>query len=168
MEAYRSGHNGPDSKSGRRQRLVGSNPTRSATPAGEQGTQMGSLLLRFIISCGCFYCVAPPHAHLPNRRQQMPRTLFLSFLNNFCSRRSFRPFGLSHYQQNHIALCLQVIMERLFIKLIKRERCFSFLRSQCQFDAKAFWNYGNTLNEGSTFPGREAQPHPLNMPKRLF
>ena len=30
MEAYRSGHNGPDSKSGRRQRLVGSNPTASA------------------------------------------------------------------------------------------------------------------------------------------
>ena len=30
MEEYRSGHNGPDSKSGRRQRLVGSNPTSSA------------------------------------------------------------------------------------------------------------------------------------------
>ena len=30
MEWYRSGHNGPDSKSGRRQRLVGSNPTHSA------------------------------------------------------------------------------------------------------------------------------------------
>jgi hypothetical protein len=31
MEAYRSGHNGPDSKSGRPQGLVGSNPTLSAT-----------------------------------------------------------------------------------------------------------------------------------------
>ena len=30
MERYRSGHNGPDSKSGVRQRTVGSNPTRSA------------------------------------------------------------------------------------------------------------------------------------------
>ena len=30
MEAYRSGHNGPDSKSGIRQRIVGSNPTASA------------------------------------------------------------------------------------------------------------------------------------------
>ena len=30
LEEYRSGHNGPDSKSGRRQRLVGSNPTSSA------------------------------------------------------------------------------------------------------------------------------------------
>ena len=31
MEAYRSGHNGPDSKSGSPQGLVGSNPTASAT-----------------------------------------------------------------------------------------------------------------------------------------
>ena len=30
MEVYRSGHNGPDSKSGIRQRIVGSNPTASA------------------------------------------------------------------------------------------------------------------------------------------
>ena len=30
LERYRSGHNGPDSKSGVRQRTVGSNPTRSA------------------------------------------------------------------------------------------------------------------------------------------
>ena len=30
MEAYRSGHNGPDSKSGSPQGLVGSNPTASA------------------------------------------------------------------------------------------------------------------------------------------
>ena len=30
MEAYRSGHNGPDSKSGSPHGLVGSNPTRSA------------------------------------------------------------------------------------------------------------------------------------------
>ena len=29
-EVYRSGHNGPDSKSGIRQRIVGSNPTASA------------------------------------------------------------------------------------------------------------------------------------------
>ena len=31
MEVYRRGHNGPDSKSGIRQRIVGSNPTASAT-----------------------------------------------------------------------------------------------------------------------------------------
>ncbi len=30
MEAYRSGHNGPDSKSGSPHGLVGSNPTASA------------------------------------------------------------------------------------------------------------------------------------------
>ena len=30
VEVYRSGHNGPDSKSGIRQRIVGSNPTASA------------------------------------------------------------------------------------------------------------------------------------------
>ena len=30
-EVYRRGHNGPDSKSGIRQRIVGSNPTASAT-----------------------------------------------------------------------------------------------------------------------------------------
>ena len=30
METYRRGHNGPDSKSGIRQRIVGSNPTASA------------------------------------------------------------------------------------------------------------------------------------------
>ena len=30
-EEYRSGHNGPDSKSGVRKRTVGSNPTSSAT-----------------------------------------------------------------------------------------------------------------------------------------
>ena len=30
MEAYRSGHNGPDSKSGSLHGLVGSNPTASA------------------------------------------------------------------------------------------------------------------------------------------
>ena len=30
MEVYRRGHNGPDSKSGIRQRIVGSNPTASA------------------------------------------------------------------------------------------------------------------------------------------
>ena len=30
METYRSGHNGPDSKSGSPHGLVGSNPTRSA------------------------------------------------------------------------------------------------------------------------------------------
>ena len=30
MEAYRSGHNGPDSKSGIPQGIVGSNPTASA------------------------------------------------------------------------------------------------------------------------------------------
>ncbi len=37
MERYRSGHNGPDSKSGSPQGLVGSNPTRSAkeNPRGE-------------------------------------------------------------------------------------------------------------------------------------
>ena len=34
-EEYRSGHNGPDSKSGRRQRLVGSNPTSSAMLCGQ-------------------------------------------------------------------------------------------------------------------------------------
>ena len=33
MEVYRSGHNGPDSKSGIRQRIVGSNPTASAKTA---------------------------------------------------------------------------------------------------------------------------------------
>ena len=33
-ERYRSGHNGPDSKSGSPQGLVGSNPTRSATEKG--------------------------------------------------------------------------------------------------------------------------------------
>ena len=32
MEAYRSGHNGPDSKSGSLHGLVGSNPTASAKP----------------------------------------------------------------------------------------------------------------------------------------
>ena len=30
LEVYLSGHNGPDSKSGIRQRIVGSNPTLSA------------------------------------------------------------------------------------------------------------------------------------------
>ena len=34
MEVYRSGHNGPDSKSGIRQRIVGSNPTASANKKG--------------------------------------------------------------------------------------------------------------------------------------
>ena len=33
MEAYRSGHNGPDSKSGSPHGLVGSNPTASAKKA---------------------------------------------------------------------------------------------------------------------------------------
>ena len=33
-EVYRSGHNGPDSKSGIRQRIVGSNPTASAMKKG--------------------------------------------------------------------------------------------------------------------------------------
>ena len=35
MERYRSGHNGPDSKSGSPQGLVGSNPTRSASEMGK-------------------------------------------------------------------------------------------------------------------------------------
>ena len=34
VEAYRSGHNGPDSKSGDGQPSVGSNPTASARPSG--------------------------------------------------------------------------------------------------------------------------------------
>ena len=34
VEAYRSGHNGPDSKSGDGQPSVGSNPTASACPSG--------------------------------------------------------------------------------------------------------------------------------------
>ena len=34
LETYRSGHNGPDSKSGSPQGLVGSNPTASARKTG--------------------------------------------------------------------------------------------------------------------------------------
>ena len=42
MEVYRSGHNGPDSKSGIRQRIVGSNPTASAKQ--ESPTKHGAFL----------------------------------------------------------------------------------------------------------------------------
>ena len=45
MEVYRSGHNGPDSKSGIRQRIVGSNPTASAKTKGHP---TGVLLFCFV------------------------------------------------------------------------------------------------------------------------
>jgi hypothetical protein len=49
MEAYRSGHNGPDSKSGSPQGLVGSNPTASASRLSLHAIHaphmMGSVLL---------------------------------------------------------------------------------------------------------------------------
>ena len=46
MEAYRSGHNGPDSKSGIRQRIVGSNPTASAKR--QRGWSKAIPLCRFV------------------------------------------------------------------------------------------------------------------------
>ena len=46
MEAYRSGHNGPDSKSGSPQGLVGSNPTASANKRPDT-TVIGSFLKNY-------------------------------------------------------------------------------------------------------------------------
>ena len=55
MEAYRSGHNGPDSKSGSPHGLVGSNPTASArrgTPRPESAVILykGESLRPYLVS----------------------------------------------------------------------------------------------------------------------
>ena len=47
-EAYRSGHNGPDSKSGSPHGLVGSNPTASA----KKGKGHGIMALFLTLGCG--------------------------------------------------------------------------------------------------------------------
>ena len=50
MEAYRSGHNGPDSKSGRPQGLVGSNPTASAKAKARMFAEKPVFMRVFLIS----------------------------------------------------------------------------------------------------------------------
>lgn len=49
MERYRSGHNGPDSKSGSPKGLVGSNPTLSAN------TAKGRMTRPFFMFSFCYY-----------------------------------------------------------------------------------------------------------------
>lgn len=49
MERYRSGHNGPDSKSGSEKSLVGSNPTLSAN------TAKGRMTRPFFMFSFCYY-----------------------------------------------------------------------------------------------------------------
>ena len=55
-EVYRSGHNGPDSKSGSPHGLVGSNPTASAKKLPVLQSRVGS----FIFWCPTF-CPIVPH-----------------------------------------------------------------------------------------------------------
>ena len=71
MEVYRSGHNGPDSKSGIQQCIVGSNPTASANKKRTFGRQKFSFCLSIAKAMAHHHassCISSPQAYIITRK----------------------------------------------------------------------------------------------------